>query len=245
MYLLRNLDYSITDHCNLKCENCGTFSPYKPKKFVNINTFTDDIGRISARFTLKNFKLFGGEPLLHPQLTQILFTSRKNLTDTEIILISNGVNFAKLQPAVFRSLHILDIRLDISRYNIKVDYDQIQKICEQYSIRCSISECKKEFMDFVDTTGSVNPVEIFDICQKSFSCPEYYNGKIYSCGYAKDSAFLNATNKLDKQAVDDGEAISKSDDVLYNYLNTPRPTCRFCTCNTKMKPWRQIAMPCV
>ena len=46
----------------------------------------------------------GGEPLLHPKLTEIIDATRKILPSTRILLFTNGILIDKLNPNVWEIL---------------------------------------------------------------------------------------------------------------------------------------------
>lgn len=241
MFPLRNLIYSITDHCNLKCENCGAFNPFKKSKNnVNVDLFDSDIKAISKRFEISNFKLIGGEPLLHPELKRLLIICRKYLPKIDIRLTSNGITFLNKDESFYNILSILKIKLIISNYDLNINHDKIKELCDSHFIDFHLSRSKTHFWDFVDKTGTANVPVIFKKCREDLFYPEYYNGRIYNCCYSKNSSFLNETNRVDNAAVDVGLDISSTDAELENYLYKPCPTCKFCTFNTITKPWRQL-----
>jgi MoaA/NifB/PqqE/SkfB family radical SAM enzyme len=61
----------ITDHCNLNCACCSAFSPVSGEGFYSVETFKKDCLRLFQLGGEKIAKILlaGGEPLLHPQIT--------------------------------------------------------------------------------------------------------------------------------------------------------------------------------
>jgi uncharacterized radical SAM superfamily Fe-S cluster-containing enzyme len=68
----------LADHCNLNCAGCGNYSPLAPERFYDIDSFREDCKRISAltggKIACMGFS--GGEPLLHPRITEFFDIAR-------------------------------------------------------------------------------------------------------------------------------------------------------------------------
>ncbi|MDR2097856.1 MAG: hypothetical protein LBP37_04980 [Spirochaetaceae bacterium] len=69
----------VTDHCNLNCACCNQFSPVSDEFFYSVETFKKDCLRLfrlgGKRITKISFS--GGEPLLHPQITDFFDAARE------------------------------------------------------------------------------------------------------------------------------------------------------------------------
>ncbi len=64
----RALEYHIVDHCNLRCDQCCSFSPMLKSWQVDPDQFEKDLLQV-GKFVAPSFlKIVGGEPLLHPEL---------------------------------------------------------------------------------------------------------------------------------------------------------------------------------
>ena len=77
---LRHVEIHLVEHCNLNCKYCSHFSSIAKKEFYNLNEFKKDMARL-AKVTnkkIKNIQLLGGEPLLHPNINEMMkFVRRK------------------------------------------------------------------------------------------------------------------------------------------------------------------------
>ena len=93
--------YEIVHHCNLNCKGCDHCAPIAEEEFVNLKQFENDLKKIKKTFNSINaFSIMGGEPLLHPQLIEIIKISRKILKKTVILIYTNGINLEN-QPEKF------------------------------------------------------------------------------------------------------------------------------------------------
>lgn len=90
----RKVDYmrlSITDSCNLRCSYC---MPNGLNKQVT-NLSLDDIKLICSKlsqFGISKVKITGGEPLIHPQIDEIVKLLKNIDSITEVTITTNGVN---------------------------------------------------------------------------------------------------------------------------------------------------------
>ena len=75
----REIDYmriSVIDSCNLNCYYCNPCDNNEHCHALNILSVKEVlcIVRAATRLGIKHFRLTGGEPLLHPQLDEIIFS---------------------------------------------------------------------------------------------------------------------------------------------------------------------------
>lgn len=88
--VIRDLRLSITDRCNFRCVYCMDpdvrFAP--PTSLLTVEEIVR-AGRIAAGLGVRKIRLTGGEPTLHPRLTDII-TGLRGGTTCEIALITNG-----------------------------------------------------------------------------------------------------------------------------------------------------------
>ena len=99
--MLEKIDIHITDHCNLNCKGCTHFSPLSEEFYLNIDNFRTDLARLAALTgaQLGQIFLLGGEPLLHPHLTDFFPIARDLFPNTQIIIITNGILLPQ-QPSI-------------------------------------------------------------------------------------------------------------------------------------------------
>jgi len=238
--LIKNIEYEIVEHCNLRCKNCNKFSYIKEHNCIDIDQIKKDFFLLSKRFTLENFTILGGEPLLHPDLNNIILLAKKAFNNSAIKIITNGALFFKKNFIFLNLLSAKNITLEISKYELNIDYEKIKNICKKFNINFILTE-KQYFKDFVDKSGSCDPDKSFKRCRELVYCPSFFNGKLFQCGYSKSSEFLTKTSRLSNFALDKGIDISSTDEQIYKYLTAPVPTCKFCSVDAEFHPWRQLS----
>lgn len=87
---VRSVEYPIVEHCNLSCQHCDHASPLLPKRFANLDRYSRDLDALSPVLHAQEFRLLGGEPLLHPDLLDFLSVARKSQIANTITLVTNG-----------------------------------------------------------------------------------------------------------------------------------------------------------
>ena len=73
---LFGVEYNLTEHCNLSCYHCDHASPLMPRKFASLEDYERDIRAIAEAVHVEEFRIVGGEPLLHPQLLDFMRMAR-------------------------------------------------------------------------------------------------------------------------------------------------------------------------
>ncbi len=76
-YYLNSIYFYITEGCNLRCRHCWVNPPYEPGKragkfpYVDLKLFKHIIYQ-AKELGLSSVKLSGGEPLIHPEIEEVL-----------------------------------------------------------------------------------------------------------------------------------------------------------------------------
>jgi MoaA/NifB/PqqE/SkfB family radical SAM enzyme len=101
----------VTDDCNLSCGYCTEFIPGAPP--VPLPALQARIDQLDALGVMV-YDLLGGEPLLHPELAEIIrYIKAKRHSDNLVVLITNGF---LLTPQHVAALN--DARLDLMQISV-------------------------------------------------------------------------------------------------------------------------------
>lgn len=94
---LKALIVNICDHCNLNCRGCDHFSPIADARFLDPKNIKKDLSQMRKILNedVELVSVMGGEPLLHPQLDEILDAAREVFPHTDIWLSTNGILLLK------------------------------------------------------------------------------------------------------------------------------------------------------
>ena len=121
----REIDYmriSVIDSCNLNCYYCNPCDNNEHCHALNILSVKEVlcIVRAATRLGIKHFRLTGGEPLLHPQLDEMVSQIKKipgvssvSLTTNAVLLVQHAKRF---KEAGIDSINVSLDTIDASEY---------------------------------------------------------------------------------------------------------------------------------
>ena len=121
----REIDYmriSVIDSCNLNCYYCNPCDNNEHCHALNILSVKEVlcIVRAATRLGIKHFRLTGGEPLLHPQLDEMVLQIKKipgvssaSLTTNAVLLAQHAKRF---KEAGIDSINVSLDTIDASEY---------------------------------------------------------------------------------------------------------------------------------
>lgn len=121
----REIDYmriSVIDSCNLNCYYCNPQDNNKKCQAINILSVKKVlcIVRAATRLGITHFRLTGGEPLLHPQIDEMVSQIKKIPSVRSVSLTTNAVLLAQhakqLKEAGIDSINVSLDTIDASEY---------------------------------------------------------------------------------------------------------------------------------
>lgn len=96
MIELKQLEYHVVDGCNLACEFCSHYSNFKgPANILEIDQIEEEWRHWSEKIRPNRLHLIGGEPLLHPKISEIVALAFRVWPLSRICLYSNGLLLKK------------------------------------------------------------------------------------------------------------------------------------------------------
>lgn len=178
----RALEYHITDHCNLRCDHCCSFSPVLKKWFADPVQFREDLLAVRRLVRPQFLKIVGGEPLLHPQLEELLATAHELQVGARIQLTTNGILLAKLSPRSWDCIQMLSVSL---YPDPALPRDLIRDIARQAARRnVEVSWKVQDKFTCLDRAEMASPEEAretFAGCWIRHRCNSIKHGRFYSC----------------------------------------------------------------
>jgi len=169
-----------------------------------LESIIDQCAIWSSRITPKIVTLFGGEPLLHPRIHDIILAVRKAWPDVKIRLITNGYLLKKHQPSIWFKYSPMEIQVSIHRKDhehiLNKEIKRILKCRDDWQIRRDSGSGHKDveftapgfriwkslFGEFVKpykddfTPFNSDPKVAHSICGAP-NTPVLYKGKLYKC----------------------------------------------------------------
>ena len=221
---VRLLEFHVVDHCNLQCSGCSHFSPSAPKRNVSAAEIERELRAATRSMAPQWVHVLGGEPTLNPELPALLPLFRAYFPDAGIKLVTNGSRFGRVKRRLLPVLAEQRIALSVSRYpEIALDWAEIERDCAAAGVELEIWD-QTTFMDFLDPTGTSDPVEARAHCAME-GCLNVRDGVLYPCPVAAWPDLAGG-----RLVVDDGISLGAGADALAAILDTTRLTsmCRYC-----------------
>ena len=145
----REIDYmriSVIDSCNLNCYYCNPWDNNEHCRAVNMLSVKKVlcIVRAATRLGITHFRLTGGEPLLHPQLDEMVSQIKKLPGVSSVSLTTNAVLLAQrtkqLKEAGIDSINVSLDTIDASEYECITQKPLLKEVEDgiEAAIECGI-----------------------------------------------------------------------------------------------------------
>jgi len=111
----RDMRVSLTDRCNLRCTYCmpHDFAAWLPSKDLLSTDELIEIIEVAVSQGIDEIRLTGGEPMLRPDIVEIVARISSIKDDPKLSMTTNGLVLAKLaKPLVDAGLRRINISLD-------------------------------------------------------------------------------------------------------------------------------------
>ncbi|MDR2409157.1 MAG: radical SAM protein [Bacteroidales bacterium] len=225
----------LTEHCNLNCKGCCHFSPIAETEFLNCTVFEQDCRRLYdlTRCHVDKIHLMGGEPLLHPKLTEIMDIASKYFDTGIIEIVTNGILLLKQSKKFWECCRKNKVTIIITNYPINRDDNTIKQMAEKYHVHLEYWGGDIKTFDCIplDLSGSQDCEKSFKSCRTKNLCIQLKDGKLYTCHTAAYITHFNRyfrTNiQLDKNDYVDIYKAKNLHEIL-NFLSKPIPLCNYC-----------------
>lgn len=249
-YFIKRLDLNIAYACNLSCKGCISLSDFARKGVESFESLKTQCESWCDIIEPKIISIFGGEPLMHPRLIDVLFLVRKHWPNTTIRLITNGYLLKKYNPTDWFKFGSFEMQISVHRKDHEpLLNEQIKKI-----LRCKnrwrpfrgkgkthidigfrhqhVSIYKSKFKEFVMPYHLKNnkimpfnsdPKKAHAICG-SPDTPILYKNKLFKCAPIANILDLDKNNFYNYKGLHPEENIQE----FINNINKPESICSMC-----------------
>ncbi|HEY1100751.1 MAG TPA: radical SAM protein [Myxococcota bacterium] len=231
----------VTEHCNLRCAHCCNTSPYLSKKTLEPAAIAATLSTMSNVLHADVFKIMGGEPLLHPEITEVLRVVKKSGVGDVVRLFTNGLLLSRMDDAFWRELD----HLTVSSYTsapVKPEHVAlIEEKARAFDVVLNIKpvEAFSQVMHNVQRHDDVGIQQTWEQCWLRHRCLVARDGRFFICtrsAYLTDmhervaltEPFADPERRRDEDsvAVDDPDLADKVLALLNRKV--PLHACRFC-----------------
>lgn len=241
-------ELNAVDHCNLACNDCNHASPVSNKRWADPETVYRDFSILAKVFKPQQVKVLGGEPLLHPNLVEVIEAVKRSRICDDILVVTNGLLLPRMGDVFWQAVK----HLEISIYpNPKLDHDTLEfcrKKAAEHGIHLNVvqfSEFRRTFSvpGFQDSNLARR---VYQACKLAhvWGCYSIHEGYFYKC---PQSIYIpQMLGWPEDRYTADGIEIKDSPDFLENlycYLTSLEPlqSCRHCLdSHGKVRPITQV-----
>lgn len=243
-------EIDLAGHCNLSCAGCAHFSPLCQEEFADFSETERDFTRLSQLFggEVEYIHLLGGEPLLHPQISEFIALARRCFPKGRIEIVTNGILLSQQDKQFWQACHDCDITLSVTRYPISFDYDELSVLAASHGVTFQYyNNSGTETVTFnklkLDLLGGYDSERNFLNCYLANECIFLNRGRLYPCSVISHVRYFNEffqrnlpvthQDSIDIYAVQNGREILE-------FLAQPVPFCAYCNVEGRKQnlPWR-------
>lgn len=186
-----NIDFHLVDHCNLSCQCCSHYSCIAKERYVTMEELTYAL-HYANKIHPTYFNLLGGEPLLHPEIDEMLALAGERLdTDINARLFTNGLLLEKMSDDFWSNLRRYNIGLSLSNYPLSVDYAGLVALADKRGVNAALvfsgACCFRKTL--LSPEGKRDGEKSYSSCKGRL---QIRDGRLYPCQY---SAYIDALNE--------------------------------------------------
>jgi len=244
------IELPIVYACNLNCKHCTVHAPYLRGHVPDLLT---SLKIWEEKLMPETMLVLGGEPLMHPDLPNVLKTIRSFYPGTDILLITNGLLLAQAAQKFWETVIETDTRISISAHlpDYKTMCEKIDAILDEYGIKDKIRIGCEEFYESWATLWKYDennfpvleakdPAPIFQDCL-SKNCFTIHGDRLYRCNLMYGLKMLQEQcqwyPKVRAMEMIEGLHYSDNAQKIADYLTNENgyDVCGYCTPNNQLQ----------
>ncbi len=195
MVPIRRLEMHVAHACNLSCESCSHYSNYRHKGLVPLADAERWLDAWKSRVTPQRFTLLGGEPTLHPDLTEFVRLARRTWPSSQLRLVTNGW-FLHRHPGLPAALAdhpdatiLVSVHHDSPEYRAKLDpiFELTGAWARDYGLSIEVERSFQRWTRRYRGAGREmepyedgDPQKSWENCLARFT-PQLHEGKLWKC----------------------------------------------------------------
>jgi len=226
--LNRTCEVNIVEHCNLRCRSCTHLSPVLPKHFIDPGALSSDLTTLARSYHATVLKILGGEPLLHPNLLDVIMAARESQVAEKMEIWTNGLLLPRMERRVWEAVDSVRISLYPGRSLKQHQLDRCIDLAHQNNVPIRYKRYQA-FQESYSEQGTEDPSlvkRIYATCNEAhrWRCHTVANGWFFKC---PQSYMIPKGTSLGPEATHrNGIKIDDSPefrDRLLSYLTSPEP----------------------
>ena len=244
-------------HCNNSCISCVTASPLAEPKFITLSSYQRDIKKLKELYGhICRFRISGGEPLLHPDIAEMVKITRKAFPATGLAVQTNGLLLLKDDGRLDELFNVMRENrcgFQISTYKpIYERRDKLSKILLKHGVQWHWAQISGKPLDSFWYFRMLSPVNDMEqqhaTCFTDKHCHAIYDGYTYPCFMPASAEiiekhfnvkFEGMAENMDKMRLNLHDTDLDGWEII-EFLERPTPMCKYC-CFEKVRDieWKQ------
>lgn len=216
----------------MRCAACSHASPFAKAWSMPLEMVKRDLESLKPFIYPESINIVGGEPLLHPNLVDLMRIVSEIRIDTEHVVITNGKLLPKMSEEFWDALECLSISVYST---LDVSVLELAKAKEkQYGFRLII----QEFPEFFQQFDVVPDGSSFHDCPWKTDCYTVHDGYFFLCPQSTffPSSFMGLPAIVDGLSL---EGITEEKLESFMHRNEPLNACRTCRAYGPKIPWHE------
>lgn len=232
------VEYSAAYHCNLKCAHCSHMAPFMEKVLPPVESFAADVQRLSTALHARDIRLVGGEPLLNPEIVELLKAARASGIADTVMVTTNGLLLNSMKDEFWENVDFIWL----SQYPGASPRD---RMIERFRAKAAESGTRLDvdptFFFRATITTEPHPADwvtrmIYRTCESAhrFHCHMIHEGRLFKCACPPFMpAYLARMGRNGYDPSADGLEIHAEGDLLarlreFLFSDRPLEACRNC-----------------
>lgn len=233
-----NMEANVCHHCNSRCACCNHLSPFAPPYFMEPASLERDLGILGRLMHIDLFALQGGEPLLHPQIIDLMRILAASKFATAPGILSNGKLLDRMPDDFWRTAAALNIDVRVTVYpNLPPETVAVAKAkAAQLGAKLWLSPLGSFVKMLKDNPNG----ESFAGCPWK-TCWAVHDGYFFACPIAIFLAPQHLGLPWQTDGLPISDATTESDINAYLARKEPFKSCVKCTgAQAEWVPWHQV-----
>ena len=192
---VHRLELHVTHTCNLACDSCSHYSNHGHAGNLDLAEADRWMGAWSDRLIVEEFNLLGGEPTIHPGLSEFVVLARRHWPMVRIRIITNGFFLHRHPdlPLVLAADGNTDLALSVhhdgTEYaeRLRPIFDLLETWQRDHGTKFHIwpshQGWTRRYLGFGDAMlpfEDGRPRQSWEICPARH-CKQLYEGKLWKC----------------------------------------------------------------
>lgn len=198
------IELNITERCSLKCKDCSNLMPYyENPKHHDTKDILASIDRLDETFaSITRLMILGGEPLMHPDVFEIMVHAQTKAHIHFTVLVTNGMFLPKKEDLLKLNPNKTLVRIsNYGEYSTKKE--PLMALLEEVGLTYNL-DAIEEWNDSATIEFRNKDVagvkKTFERCCTAF--PEIVDGKLFWCPFLAATYRLHAIPKDEIEYID-------------------------------------------